>query len=186
MRRSTTRLTFARIALALTLASPALQAQQNVLATLIASSLRRPAPAFQLMDASGKAMQVPDYKGKVVLLNFWATECGGCKMEIPGFIVLQQAYKDKGFTVVGISADITYSNLKSPEEGWNQVKPFVANNHLNYPILMADDAVLTAYSTQALPATFLIDKSGRIAASYIGVVNKDDVESNIKKLLLEL
>ena len=185
MRRPTAKLILACLALGLTFASPALQAQQNVHATLAAPSDRKPAPPFRLLDASGKPMQVPDYKGKVVALNFWATDCGGCKMEIPGFIELQQAYKDKGFTVLGIATDITYSNLTGPEQAWKQVTPFVATNHMNYPILMADDAVERAYAMQNLPATLLVDKSGRVAATYVGVVNKDDVESNIKKLLAE-
>ena len=185
MRPTSAQLTFASIALAFALASPALQAQQNVHATIVAASDRKPAPPFRLLDASGKPMQLPDYQGKVVALNFWATDCGGCKMEIPSFIALQQAYKDKGFTVVGISTDITYSNLTGPEQAWKQVNPFVAGNHMNYPILMADDAVERAYAMQNLPATVLVDKSGRVAANYVGVVNKDDVESNIKKLLAE-
>jgi len=185
MRTSTAQLKFASLALGLTLVSPALQAQQNVHAALAAPADRKPAPAFRLLNASAKPIQLPDYQGKVVLLNFWATDCGGCKIEIPGFIALQQAYQDKAFTVVGISTDITYSNLPGPEQAWKQVNPFIATNHLNYPILMADDDVERAYALQNLPATVLIDKSGRLAATYVGVVNKDDVESNIKKLLAE-
>ena len=183
MRRSVARITLAYVALGFAVVCPALEGQQNT--KVVASAQRKPAPALQLMDASGKSFQVSDYLGKVVLLNFWATECGGCMREIPVLIGLQTAYKDQGFTVVGLSADILYSNLKSPEAGWSQVNPFVASHHMNYPILMADDAVLLAYSAKTIPATFLVDKSGRIAATYAGVVNRDDVEANVKTLLAE-
>jgi cytochrome c biogenesis protein CcmG/thiol:disulfide interchange protein DsbE len=175
----------AYVALSLAVLSPALEGQQDAHAKVVASARRKPAPVFQLMDASGKSFQVSDYLGEVVLLNFWATECGGCLREIPSLIGLQTAYKDQGFAVVGVSADILYSNLKSPEAGWGQVNPFVASHHMNYPILMADDPVLIAYSAKSIPATFLIDKSGRIAATYVGIVNKDNIEANVKALLAE-
>jgi thiol-disulfide isomerase/thioredoxin len=130
-------------------------------------------------------MKVSDYRGKVVLLNFWATDCGGCKLEIPWFIELQQAYRDKDFTVVGVSMDISYENLKNSDEAWGRVKPFIVDHKLNYPILMGDDAISKSYELKAYPATYLIDKSGRLAATYVGVVDKNDVETNIKTLLLE-
>ncbi len=130
-------------------------------------------------------MQVSDYRGKVVLLNFWATDCGGCKLEIPWFIELQQAYRDKNFTAVGVSMDISYENLKNSSEAWGRVKPFIVSHKLNYPILMGDDSISKSYALNAYPATYLIDKSGRLAATYVGVVDKNDVETNIKTLLLE-
>jgi peroxiredoxin len=177
--------TFACTLLSLAFVMPHAIAQHDVHAALIAPAARKPAPAFHLIDASGKAKQISDYRGKVVLLNFWATDCGGCKLEIPWFIELQQAYKDKGFTAVGVSADISYEDLKNAEEAWSRVKPFIVDHHLNYPILMGDDPVLKSYPIEAFPATYLLDKSGRVAATYVGVVSKDDVESNIKKLLSE-
>jgi peroxiredoxin len=185
MRTATTPLTFACVLLSLAIAMPDARAQHDVHAALLAPAARKPAPAFHLMDESGKSKQVSDYRGKVVLLNFWATDCGGCKLEIPSFIELQQSYKDKGFTAVGVSADISYENLKNADEAWSKVKPFVLENHLNYPMLMGDDPILKSYDVEAFPATYLIDKSGRVAATYVGVVNKNDVESNIKKLLTE-
>jgi peroxiredoxin len=185
MRTSITSLRFVYILLSLSLAMPAALAQHDVHAVLVAPSARKPAPAFHLMDASGKVMQVSSYRGKAVLVNFWATDCGGCRLEIPWFIELQQAYQEKGFTAVGISADISYEDLKNADEAWSRVKPFVQEHHLNYPILMGNDAVLKSYAVQVFPATYLIDKSGRLAASYIGVVSKDDVEAKIKKLLAE-
>ena len=165
-------------------ASPVL-AQRDVHAMLIASAQRKPAPAFGLMNEAGRIVGVSDYRGKVVLLNFWATDCGGCVLEIPSFIAIESAYGAKAFTAVGISMDISYENLKNADEAWGKVKPFVSDHKVNYPILMGDESVFGAYGLNALPATFLIDKTGRIAAMYVGIVSKDNVEVNLNKLLSE-
>ena len=160
-------------------------AQRDVRAQIQPPNERKPAPAFRLMNSSGKNVNLSDFRGKVVLLDFWATDCGGCKLEIPWYIEFDQTYKSKGLAVVGVSMDILYEDLKSAEEGWNKVKPFVLEHKVNYPILMGDDDVAKAYSINALPATYLIDGQGRIAAAYLGLVDKDDMEANIKKLLTE-
>ncbi len=159
--------------------------QQNVHATLIPVATRVAASAFELADATGKSVALSTYKGKVVLLNFWATPCGGCVLEIPYFVAMQTELKGDGFTAVGISLDRSYETLKSANEAWAEVKPFVALHKMNYPILMGDSSMLTAYKLDALPVTYLIDKSGRTAAVYLGVVSKDDVEANVKTLLAE-
>ena len=130
-------------------------------------------------------MQVTDYRGKVVLLNFWATECGGCKVEIPWLIELESAHKSDSFTVVGVSMDTSYQGSKSADEAWSKVKPFVQDHKLNYPVLLGDATLITSYKLGAVPATYLIDKQGRIAATYSGVIDKSDVDSNINKLLAE-
>jgi peroxiredoxin len=166
--------------------TPALFGQQDVHAALTPAPNRKPAPAFQLVMQDSTKMQISDYRGKVVLLNFWATDCGGCVLEIPSFIELEKAYKDKGFTAVGVSMDISYEDLKSADEAWARVRPFIAKHGVNYPIAMGDDAISKAYALNAFPATYLIDKSGKIAVAYVGmVVNKDNVETNIKGLLAE-
>ncbi|MBW8749179.1 MAG: TlpA family protein disulfide reductase [Acidobacteria bacterium] len=164
---------------------PSAYAQRNVHAVLVASANRKSAPVFHLSDSNGKKVQISDFRGKVVLVNFWATECGGCVLEIPSFIELHHAYSDKGFTALGISADIPYEGLKNEHEAWAKVRPFVSSHHVNYPIVMGNDAVIESYGFASYPATYLIDKSGRIAATYIGIVSKDDVEANIKRLLAE-
>src|SRR6266404_4562376 len=89
------------------------------------------APEFALKDADGKTVRLSDYKGKVVLLDFWATWCGPCKIEIPWFIDFERKYKDQGFAVIGISMD---------EEGWSVIKPFVSELAINYRILQGSDA----------------------------------------------
>jgi peroxiredoxin len=165
---------------------PTLYGQQDKHASLIPPASRKSAPAFELMTEDGKKMRVSDYRGKVVLLNFWATDCGGCVLEIPSFMELEKAYKDKGFTAVGVSMDISYEGLKDANEAWGRVRPFMAKKGINYTIVMGDDAISKAYALNAYPATYLIDKSGKIAVAYVGVVvDKDNVETNIKGLLSE-
>jgi len=160
--------------------------QRNVSASIQSPPDRKQAPAFRLIDASGKTVRLSDYRGKVMLLDFWATECGGCKIEIPWYMQFEHAYKDKGLAVVGISMDIQYESLKDANEGWSRVKPFVQAQKVNYTILMGDDRVSKAYDIEALPATYLIDKNGRIAATYVGVLaDKSNVEANINTLLME-
>jgi peroxiredoxin len=157
----------------------------TVRAALQARAGRQLAPAFHLRDSTGKTKRNADYRGKVLLLDFWATECGGCMQEIPAFIDLQKSYRDTGLASVGISMDILYENLKSAGEAWQRVKPFVKAEHLNYAVLMGDDRVSKAYDVQAMPVTYLIDKTGRMAATYVGIVDRGDLEANIKALLKE-
>jgi peroxiredoxin len=107
-------------------------------------------------------------------------------LEIPSFIEIENAYKDKGFTAIGVSMDILYESLKDANEAWARVRPFMAKRGINYTIAVGDDAISKAYALNAFPATYLIDKSGRVAVSYVGVVvNKDNVSTNIKSLLSE-
>ena len=154
-------------------------------AALLPPADRKMAPAFRLSAASGKMVRTQSFHKKVVLLNFWATECGGCVAEIPYFVEFDQAYRSKGLAVVGVSLDIMYEDLKNADEGWRRVKPFVQKHNVNYSVLMGDDPVSKVYGIHAMPATYLIDKRGRVAATYIGVVDKGDVELNIKALLRE-
>jgi len=146
---------------------------------------RKAAPVFKLLDGSGKQVQLADYRGKVVLLNFWATDCGGCRIEIPWFVELDQAFRTKNVAVVGISLDLSYESLKNANEGWSRVKPFVQAQGIRYSILMGDEASGKLYQEDALPATYLIDAKGRIAAKYVGLINKENVSANINALLGE-
>jgi cytochrome c biogenesis protein CcmG/thiol:disulfide interchange protein DsbE len=148
--------------------------QTGVRAVLQPSNQRKPAPEFALKDASGKAVSLRDYHGKVVLLDFWATWCHGCKEEIPWFAEFHRKYTDKGLTVVGVSMD---------DEGWKVITPFVKNAGVPYQIVLGDDATGKHYGISSMPDTFLIDRDGRIAASYSGLVDRDDVEANIRALL---
>jgi peroxiredoxin len=171
--------------LSLSLVSHAAAVQQKtVQASLRATADRTPAPAFSLADASGSMRHLSDYRGKPVVVNLWATNCGGCKIELPSFVKMSGSYQDR-VTVLGVSMDIMYDGLKSAAEGWAHVTPFVASHGLTYPILLDDGSVEKAFNVTALPATYLIDRTGRLAGSYIGVVDPDDLDANIKKLLAE-
>jgi len=136
---------------------------------------RKPAPSFALKDASGKLVQLADYKGKVVLLDFWATWCGPCKIEIPWFTEFERKYKDRGFEVLGVSMD---------DDGWKSVTPFVTEKKINYRIVMGDDKTGDQFGgLEALPTTFVIDRSGRIASVHVGLTNKKDFSDAIEELL---
>ena len=136
---------------------------------------RKPAPDFTLKDADGKQVKLSDYKGKVVLLNFWATWCGPCKIEIPWFMDFEQTYKDKNFAVLGVSLD---------EDGWEAVKPFIEQRKINYRVVIGTEQVATQYGdVDSLPTTFMIDREGRVAAVHIGLVSKSDYIHDITDLL---
>lgn len=136
---------------------------------------RNPAPGFTLKDVDGHSVKLADLKGKVVLLNFWATWCGPCKIEIPWFVEFQKQYKDQGFTVLGVAVD---------DEGWQVVRPYIASRGVNYPVMIGDDLVQQLYGgIEALPTTFVIDRQGRIAATHVGLVGKKDYADEIEQLL---
>jgi cytochrome c biogenesis protein CcmG/thiol:disulfide interchange protein DsbE len=135
---------------------------------------RKPAPAFQLEDSAGKTVTLKQLRGKIVLLDFWATWCHGCKEEIPWFSEFARRYTARGLAVVGVSLD---------DGGWTVVKPFLATAGIPYRILLGDDPTAQKYGIGSLPDTFLIDRQGKIAASYTGMVDKDDVERNLQALL---
>jgi peroxiredoxin len=171
------------IVLALFFATASVPGQQGAHAAVLPLASRQPAPAFRLADGADK--QVSDYRGKVVLLNFWATACGGCQLEIPWLIGLASAHKSDSFTVVGVSMDTSYEGSRSADEAWAKVKPFVQEHKLNYPVLMGDATLITSYKLGSVPSTYLIDKQGRIAATYNGIADKGDIDANINKLLAE-
>jgi peroxiredoxin len=139
---------------------------------------RKPAADFTLRDANGTAVKLSDYRGKVVLLNFWATWCGPCTLEIPWFIEFEQQYKTQGFAVIGVSMD---------EEGWNAIKPYMAAHKMNYRVLLGDDSVSQLYGgVESLPTTFLIDRKGRVAfPPHIGLAGKNEYLKEIQGLLGE-
>jgi peroxiredoxin len=139
---------------------------------------RKPAADFTLRDANGAAVKLSDYRGKVVLLNFWATWCGPCTLEIPWFIEFEQQYKTQGFAVVGVSMD---------EDGWNAIKPYVAAHKMNYRVLLGDDSVSQLYGgVESLPTTFIIDRAGRVAfPPHIGLAGKNEYLKEIQSLLGE-
>ncbi len=133
------------------------------------------APDFTLPDLRGEPVRLSDYTGKVVLLDFWATWCGPCRMEVPHFKELMQRYSPRGFAVLGVSLD---------ETGAEVVRPFVKAQEITYPVVIGDDYTAGRYGgVSALPTTFLIDRQGRVVKKYIGYRDLDTFEEDIKPLL---
>jgi cytochrome c biogenesis protein CcmG/thiol:disulfide interchange protein DsbE len=136
---------------------------------------RHKAPDFSLKDSDGKVVRLSDFRGKVVLLDFWATWCGPCKIEIPWFMEFQRKNQDKGLVVLGISMD---------DEGWEVVKPYLAHMKINYRVVIGNDQTAQLYGgVDALPTTFLIDREGKIAAVHVGLADRRDFENGITQLL---
>jgi len=136
---------------------------------------RKPAPNFTLLDSNGAKITLASLKGKVVLLNFWATWCGPCRIEIPWFIEFNKVYKSRGFAVVGVSMD---------EDGWKSVKPYLAAKKMDYAIVIGTEDLAKAYGgIDSLPSTFVLDRDGKIAFSHNGLVGKDTYETEIRSLL---
>jgi cytochrome c biogenesis protein CcmG/thiol:disulfide interchange protein DsbE len=139
------------------------------------SEPRKAAPDFALKDINGSTVKLSDYKGKVVLLNFWATWCAPCKVEIPWFIGFETQYKDRNFAVLGVSLD---------DDGWDSLKPYLNQHKMNYKVLLGNDDVSKSYGdVDSLPTTFIIDRRGNIASTHMGLVSKNIYEDEIKKLL---
>lgn len=150
---------------------------------LVPAASRVTAPKFSLVDAEGKRINLSELKGKVVLLDFWATWCGGCKLEIPWYMEFDRKYRNQGLAVVGVSMD---------DDGWKSVRPFLAkgidtetggNIAMRYPIVIGSQDLAGQYHLTQMPMTLLIDRTGRIALSHTGVVDKKDFETHIVDLL---
>ena len=133
------------------------------------------APSWELKDLEGKTVKLADFKGKVVLLNFWATWCPPCRQEIPDLVALQNQYRDKGLVVIGISLD---------EKGPAPVKAFVNRMKINYPVVMGDQKTAAAYGgIEAIPTTFYIDRAGNVAGVHQGGADRATFEAALKPLL---
>jgi thiol-disulfide isomerase/thioredoxin len=149
----------------------------EVLAAEACEADAKPAPmGYTLKDMDGNNVDLTSFGGKIVLLNFWATWCGPCKIEIPGFIELQDEYRDDGFMVLGLSVDDT------PD----QIKPFAEEFAVNYPMLvgLGEDEFQEAWGpVWGLPMSFWIDRDGTWCKTHMGIGTKDEFEADLKSLL---
>ncbi|MBS0631672.1 MAG: redoxin domain-containing protein [Verrucomicrobia bacterium] len=132
------------------------------------------APAWKLQSPDGKEISFAQFKGKVVVVDFWATWCGPCRTEIPGYIALQKKHEKDGLVIVGIAVNDTADSVKA----------YMAKQGINYPIVMGDDAVVEAFGgIEAIPTTFIIDREGKIRERKMGAVNHEEYAATVEKYL---
>lgn len=133
------------------------------------------APDFTLQALDGKSMRLSDLRGKAVLLNFWATWCGPCKIEMPWFVELQNQYGSQGLQVVGVAMD---------DASTEDIAKFAKDMGVNYPILIGKESVGDEYGgVPALPESFFIGRDGKLVDKIIGLKGKAEIEDSIKKVL---
>jgi thiol-disulfide isomerase/thioredoxin len=129
---------------------------------------------FKLQDLDGKTVKLSEFKGKPVLLDFWATWCPPCRASIPGIEKLYKSYGGKGLVVLGISLD---------QGGWDSVKDFVTEYGITYTVLKGTDDVATKYSVRTIPMLVIVDKEGKIYKRYLGVGDDDQLDKDIRSVL---
>ncbi len=129
---------------------------------------------FSLQDMNGKAVRLSDYKGKVVLLEFWAAWCPPCRASVPGLEKLHKAYKDKGLVLLAVSMD---------EGGWDEVRSFIAESGITYTVLKGTEDVAIKYQVRSIPLMLILNKEGKIAKRYLGMGSDEELETDIKAYL---
>lgn len=145
----------------------------------------KPAPPFTLEDLSGNQHSLAEFKGKALAINFWATWCAPCKIEIPWLIDLRNQYAAQGFEVLAISADdIDRKNPRKLSEEKQEIAHFVQRMHIPYPVLIDGGSISEPYGgLDALPTTFFLDRNGTVVAAQLGMTTRYELERNIKKAL---
>lgn len=135
------------------------------------------APDFTLKNQHGEKISLSDYRGKVVILNFWATWCPPCKAEVPGFVKMYNEHKDDGLVILGVSLD---------RDGWQSVAPFIRNHQVSYPVVIGNRDVVDAYGNiQSIPTTFVLDKQGKVQRKYVGLRDEKVFENDFQTLINE-
>jgi thiol-disulfide isomerase/thioredoxin len=151
----------------------------------VPSLLGKPAPQFTLEDLNGNKVSLAGYKGRALVINFWATWCAPCKIETPWLIELRNRYAAQGLEVLGISADdIDRGDPQKLSEEKREIARFVQQMHMPYPVLIDADSISMPYGgLDALPTSFFVDRNGTVVAAQLGLTSKDDIERSINKAL---
>jgi thiol-disulfide isomerase/thioredoxin len=150
-------------------------ARDGVTASANARLQQGPAPDFALQSLEGQTMKLSDFRGKAVLLNFWATWCAPCKIEMPWFVELQKQYASQGLQIIGVAMD---------DASTKDIADFAKEMGVNYPVLLGKEAVGEAYGgVQFLPENFYIDRSGKIVDRAFGLKGRAEIEDEIKKIV---
>ena len=149
--------------------------------------VNKPAPNFILENLTGQKVSLSSFKGKAVLLNFWATWCGPCKIETPWIVELHDQYAQQGLEVVGVDTeddDVTPADKAGWEHDREAVAGFVKQMHMDYPVLLGGDSLAQTYGgLDAMPTSFYLDRDGKVVAAQMGITSKDDMEANIRRAL---
>jgi thiol-disulfide isomerase/thioredoxin len=160
------------------------QPRKGVVKVATASSAPAPAPEVTLKDLDGKDLSLAQYKGKVVLINFWATWCGPCLVEIPWLIEMQQKYAAKGFTVLGVAMDEEGASVVTP---WVQKERFDVNgskSQMNYPIVIGNDAAADKFGgLLGYPTSILVTRDGKVVKRVTGLISYDEIAKSIESQL---
>ncbi len=145
------------------------------------------APDFTLEDLNGKRLSLADYKGKALLINFWATWCAPCKIETPWLIELRNQYAAQGFEILGVSMDDLDRDDPAKLSGEKkEIAHFVQQMKMPYPVLIGGDSISKPYGgLDDLPTSFFVDRNGTVVAAQLGLTSKDEIEAKIKKSLGE-
>jgi cytochrome c biogenesis protein CcmG/thiol:disulfide interchange protein DsbE len=153
----------------------------------ISPLMGKPAPAFALEDLSGKKVSLAAYKGKALLINFWATWCAPCKIETPWLVELRNQYAAQGFEIIGVSTDdIDRDDPQKLSAEKKEIAHFVEKMQMPYPVLIEGDLISQPYGgLDSLPTSFFVDRQGKVVAAQLGLTSKDEIEANIRKALGE-
>lgn len=151
------------------------QRQKRPATSLVGDVRGIQAPDFELVSLDGQKVKLSDFRGKAVVLNFWATWCAPCKIEMPWFVDLQKQHANDGLTILGVAMD---------DSDPQKIARFTSEMGVNYPVLLGTNNVSEAYGdVEYLPTTFYIDRQGKIVGKVAGLIGKPEIENDVRKAL---